>query len=283
MQQPTKQKTSPTLIMLMLIIITLLGIIVYQNFSNKNVKVQPATPTPTPIQPIATSDPIVSIQTDIDKLKNEVNKIQQGKGTEWLDVLVGSAPILIWSFVIAFFVYIFLKPLTKLFDNLANRAGSSVIEINGIKIGLDDAGDAIEGQEILKIALKLSNADKGDAEDKELRFIAQQAASMNDGRENLSKENKIRVLSVAIKIALIDAEFTETEYEEILIQANRYGFNGEDIDKLNDEIVNEMLIRRHSISNDDSHIAYAAKDVIPPLQLKNRYELAKRNINAPVP
>lgn len=280
MQQPTKYKTSPAVILLLLVIVALLGMLVFQNLTSKNMQVQPAIPMATSIQPIPTSEPLSLIQADIDTLKNEIGDIQRERSTGWLDVLVVTAPTLVWFFLIAFLVLIFFRPLDSLAHNLANRTSNSVIEINGIKIGSNEVGNAIEGREILRIALKLSNADQGVAEEKELRFIAQQADSMNVGREYLTKENKIRVLSVAIKVALMDAEFSETEYEEILIQAHRYGYTSEDIDKLHGEMVNEMLLRRHSISNDDSRNAVAANDVIAPPQLRNRYETAKRNVNA---
>jgi hypothetical protein len=283
MQQSIKPKTSPVVILLMLVIVALLGTIVFQNFTSKNSQLQPAAPMVTAIQPTTTSEPLSLIQAEIDKLRNQVSDLQREKNTGWLDVLVVSAPTLVWVIFIGFVILIFMSPLSTIAQNLANRASNSIIEVNGIKIGSNEVGNAIEGQEILRIALKLSNADKGDAEEKELRFIAQQADSMNDGREYLSKENKNKVLSVAIRVALMDAEFSEAEYEEILIQANRYGFTGEDIDKLHEEMVNEMLIRRHSISSTDAHNAVAANDVIPPPQLRNRYETAKRNIKAPAP
>ena len=284
MQQPTKQRTSPLLILLLFIIIVLLSVLVFQNFSNKRVQTQPTIPTATPVQSIATSDPLVSIQTDIDKLKSEVNDIEQGKSTGWLDVLVVSAPTLVWTLAIIFFLLIFLKPLTILVDNLANRMSNSVIEIaSGIKIGSNEVGNAIEQREILKIALKLSNADKGAAEEKELYYIGQLAESLNDSKEYLTKDNKLKVLSVATKVALIDGEFSQTEYEEILIQANRYNLSGEDINKLHETMINEMLIRRHYISSSDSQKAIDANDVIPPLQLKNRYELAKEKLNTQLP
>lgn len=283
MQQSLKPRTSPVVILLMLIIVALLGTIVFQNFTVTRTQFPLATPTVALIQPATMSEPVSMIQADIDKLRAEVSEIQRERSTSLLDVLVVIAPVLLWVIFISFVIIIFLSPLSTLAQNLANRASNSIIEVNGIKIGSNEVGNAIEGQEILKIALKLSNADKGDAEEKELRFIAQQADSMNDGREYLSKENKIKVLSVAIRVALMDAEFSESEYEEILIQANRYGYTGEDIDRLHEEMVSEMLIRRHSITNTDSHNAITANDVIPPPQLRNRYEAAKRKINAQVP
>lgn len=136
-----------------------------------------------------------------------------------------------WQFLMLIFFPWLIRPLGKLLSGLGAALGkANTIEIGGVKLGVTEVNNAITERDILKYGILISTSDHN-INPKEVAFLKQIALYMGSKLEELSAEEKNRVLTGALNTAASDKDITDDEYRILKRMAKGLGIYPEDLDE----------------------------------------------------